>query len=70
MPGYGPLPNVPLAIKIVITSVGADTRKAETILHMSYTGSPPTTAVALARPDDFALAALPFGLMGHEDYLQ
>jgi len=48
VPGYGPLPNVPNAIKIVITSLGADTRKAETIIHMSYTGSPPTTAVALA----------------------
>ena len=48
MAGYGPLPNVPGVIKIVITSVGADGKKAETILHWSYTGAPPTTSVALA----------------------
>jgi hypothetical protein len=53
VPGYGPLPNVPGVIKVVVTSLGVDLRKAETVLHWGYTGSPPTPAVALAAATAF-----------------
>lgn len=44
MPGYGPLPNVPNVVKVVIENQGNDGRIADNVCHFTYGGAPPDSA--------------------------